>query len=350
MSSDENPTMSEKGEKYMVNEPYAVGGPSSSGAHSEVDSDADTDSLRNVNHEDDLERQPTRRSARSETSAARASRDIRRTASNVLGHVVSRLSTRIREEPPPPPDGGLKAWLQVASGFLVIFTTWGYVNAFGAFQSYYSGGVLPVSASAISWIGSVQIFLSLVIGLFTGRLLDAGFFFPTYIVGAFVQLLGIFLMSICTKYWQLMLTQGILTGLGNGIFFTPTLAMITTYFAKRRGIAVGLVTLGNSSGGAIYPVITRTLIPKLGFGWTVRVLGFVNLGCLAIGLIFLRPRLPPRKSGPLIDVTALKDKVFMACVISVFFVMWANYYSFYYVSCSMSSGRDGSEQQWCAYE
>lgn len=333
MSSDETSKMSEKSEKYMVNEPY-VGGPSSSRAASDLDSDADTDSHR---HSEDLERQATGRSARSERPAARASGDLRRTASNVLGHVVSRLSTRIREEPPPPPDGGLKAWVQVAAGFLVIFTTWGYVNAFGVFQSYYTG-LLPVSASTISWIGSVQTFLSLMLGIFTGRLLDAGFFFPTYIVGAIIQLIGIFTMSLSTKYWQLMLTQGILTGLGNGIFFTPTLAMIATYFEKRRGLAVGLVTLGNSTGGALYPVITRQLLPKIGFGWTVRVLGFVNLGCLVIGLVFLRPRLPPRKSGPFIDVAALKDATYMVCVASVFFVMWTNYYTFYYVSTPDRTG------------
>jgi hypothetical protein len=283
---------------------------------------------------DEIERQTTRKSRMSEKSNTRASGDLRRTASNTLNNVLSRLSTRIRDEPPPPPDGGLRAWTQVACGFLVIFTTWGYVNAFGAFQNYYTG-VLPVSASAISWIGSVQIFLSLSLGVLTGRLLDAGFFYPTFIVGATIQVLGVFMMSISTKYWQLMLTQGVLTGLGNGIFFTPTLAMITTYFDKRRGIAVGLVTTGNSLGGAIYPVIARQMLPQVGFGWTARVLGFINLACLLVALAFLKPRLPPRKSGPLVDVTALKDPVFLAFTFAIFFAMWANYYTFYYVSAPL---------------
>ncbi|KAF7521552.1 hypothetical protein G7054_g12401 [Neopestalotiopsis clavispora] len=285
---------------------------------------------------DEIERQTTRKSRMSEKSNTRASGDLRRTASNTLNNVLSRLSTRIRDEPPPPPDGGLRAWTQVACGFLVIFTTWGYVNAFGAFQNYYTG-VLPVSASAISWIGSVQIFLSLSLGVLTGRLLDAGFFYPTFIVGATIQVLGVFMMSISTKYWQLMLTQGVLTGLGNGIFFTPTLAMITTYFDKRRGIAVGLVTTGNSLGGAIYPVIARQMLPQVGFGWTARVLGFINLACLLVALAFLKPRLPPRKSGPLVDVTALKDPVFLAFTFAIFFAMWANYYTFYYIG---SYGRE----------
>lgn len=65
-------------------------------------------------------------------------------------------------------------------------------------------------------------------GVFTGRLLDAGLFLPTFFVGAVLQVLGMFLMSISKTYWQLMLTQGLLTGLGGGIFFTPSLALVTT--------------------------------------------------------------------------------------------------------------------------
>lgn len=60
-----------------------------------------------------------------------ASLELRRTASNVLDRVASRITTRSIRDPPPPPDGGLQAWIQVAMGWLIIFVTWGYVNSFG---------------------------------------------------------------------------------------------------------------------------------------------------------------------------------------------------------------------------
>ncbi|CAN8101356.1 unnamed protein product [Discula destructiva] len=169
-------------------------------------------------------------------------------------------------------------------------------------------------------------------GVFTGRLLDAGFFVPTFFVGAVLQVLGMFLMSICTKYWQLMLTQGFLTGLGGGIFFTPALALVSTYFDKRRGFAMGLVTTGNSVGGIVYPVVVRQLLPKLGFAWTVRVLGFINLGALTVCVSLMRPRLPPRKSGPLIDWKAFKEPVWNVFILGWWLVMWVNYYTFYYIA------------------
>lgn len=43
-------------------------------------------------------------------------------------------------------------------------------------------------------------------------------------------------------------------------------------------------------GGMIYPILTRELLPKIGFAWTTRVLGFLNLGLLAIAFAFMRPR------------------------------------------------------------
>ncbi|KAK4542008.1 hypothetical protein LTR36_007208 [Oleoguttula mirabilis] len=266
-----------------------------------------------------------------EKQPSRVSLELKRTASrasNVLGRV---LTTRSIVDPGPPPDGGMKAWRQVACGWIVIFTTWGWVNSYGTFQTYYTL-TLNESASTISWIGTVQNFLTFFIGAFSGRLLDAGLFVPTLIVGSVLQLLGIFLMSISTKYWHFMLTQGVLTGIGGGIFFTPALGLVTTYFSSRRAFALGIATTGNAVGGMIYPIIVQQILPKLGFAWTTRVLGFLNLGLLAIVVAFMRPRLPPRKSGPVIDWSAFREPPYAFFVAGLFFVIWAVYYTFYYIA------------------
>lgn len=81
----------------------------------------------------------------------------------------------------------------------------------------------------------------------------------------------------------------------------------------------------------IYPVLVRELLPKIGFAWTTRVLGFLNLGLLAIAFAFMRPRLPPRSTGPVIDWKAYTEPVFVLFVAGIFFVLWNVYYTFYYV-------------------
>lgn len=242
--------------------------------------------------------------------------------------------TRSVSNLPPPPDGGTMAWIQVMCGWLVIFTTWGYINSFGAFQSYYTSTTLPnQSASSISWIGSLQGFLSTAIGAFTGRALDAGYFRPTFAIGAALMLAGIFAMSASDtpQYWHLILTQGVLTGLGVGVLFTPTLALMATWFGPRRGLAIGIATTGNSAGGIVYPLIVRQLLPRIGFAWTVRAFGLVSFVCLGVALICMRSRLPPRKSGPLFDWAAFKENTYSCYVAGLFFFVWASYYSYYYV-------------------
>ncbi|KAI6345857.1 hypothetical protein MCOR25_011006 [Pyricularia grisea] len=265
------------------------------------------------------------------TTGPKKSTELQKSISNVLSRAATHLTTRSLPEPPPPPDGGLRAWSQVACAWLVIFVTWGQVNAFGAFQTYYTEALAPLSPSVVSWIGAVQVWLTFFVGAFSGRLLDAGFFRPTVIVGAVVQLLGLFLLSASTRYWQLMLTQGVLVGVGSGIVFTPSMGLLSTYFVKRRAVANGLATSGNAVGGLAYPLIVRQLLPAVGFAWTVRVVAFVNLLCLGIAVLFMRPRLPPRKSGPLIDLDAFKEPVYVGIVTGLFFVMWGTYYTVYYI-------------------
>lgn len=303
----------------------------SSSASSSNEAIGGVDAIERTPTQDDNDYEAYETSEKRPGAREKPSLELKRTASNALSKVTSRLTTRSIREPGPPPDGGSKAWTQVAMGFIVIMTTWGYVNSFGSFQTYYTS-TLPQSASTISWIGSVQVWLTFFVGAFSGRLLDAGLFVPTFFVGAVLQVLGIFLMSISTKYWHLMLTQGVLTGIGGGIFFCPSMGLMATYFSKRRGLALGLASTGNSVGGIIYPVIVRQLLPKLGFGWTARVLGFVNLGCLALVLAFMRPRLPPRAAGPVIDFRAFREPVYLSFVSGIFFVIWCIYFVFYYVS------------------
>jgi MFS family permease len=84
------------------------------------------------------------------------------------------------------------------------------------------------------------------------------------------------------------------------------MALLSTYFSTNRSIALGIAATGSSTGGLVYPAIVRALQPKIGFAWTVRVCGLLMA---VVGLIagsFLRPRLPPRKAGPLVEFAALK--------------------------------------------
>ena len=230
----------------------------------------------------------------------------------------------------PPPDRGVKAWTQAVMGHLVAFNTWGYIASFGVFQAYYQS-TLGVSPSAISWVGSVQVFLIFFVGTFSGRALDAGFFRPVFYTGVLLQLLGVFMTSLSTRYWQLFLAQGICTGLGSGLQFCPVMGLVATYFSSRRVFALAFCLVGSGTGGMLLPGLVKALMPTIGFGWTVRVLGFVMLATSIPATLLLQTRLPTRRAGPLVEWVAFKEPTYVLFCLGMFLNFWGLYFAFYYV-------------------
>ena len=234
-------------------------------------------------------------------------------------------------KPYPPPNGGSAAWVQVFMGHLVLINGWGYLTSFGLFQSYYTS-TLGVSQSSISWIGSVQIFLVYLIGTVSGRALDVGYFHTVLNLGCFLQVFAVFMTSISSQYWQVFLAQGICKGIGDGLVFCPTVALVATYFSTRRSLAMACTACGGATGGIIFPLIARQLLPSVGFGWTVRVMGFVVLFNSVIIVTIARVRLPPQKFGPLVDWSAFKEASYTLFCVGMFFNLWAVYFCYFYVS------------------
>ncbi|RYO84976.1 hypothetical protein DL766_008379 [Monosporascus sp. MC13-8B] len=211
--------------------------------------------------------------------------------------------------------------------------TWGVINSFGVFQSYYLS-LLGRPPSDISWIGSIQVFLTFFISTFTGRVTDAGFFRPVLLCGTIVTAIGIFTTSVATEYWQLLLSQGICMGIGSGCLFCPAVSTISTYFSKKRSLAIGIAASGSATGGLVFPAMARQLLPTVGFGWAVRAIGFVQLATLLFANVFMKSRLPPRRAGSLVEWGAFKELDYTFYAVGMFFVSY--YLPFYHTLAACS--------------
>ena len=155
------------------------------------------------------------------------------------------------------PDGGFQAWLQVAAAFFIFMNTAGLFNSYGVYQGFYTQGPLKsISGSDISWIGSLQGCLMLLICIVTGPLYDMGYLHSLVNIGTFAIVFGMMMTSICHEYWHFVLAQGIVVGIGNGLLFLPSIAIVPQYFAKRKALASGIVAAG-SSIGAFWEHFTR---------------------------------------------------------------------------------------------
>ncbi|KOS12974.1 mfs monocarboxylate transporter [Malassezia pachydermatis] len=94
--------------------------------------------------------------------------------------------------------------------------------------------------------------------------------------------------------------------------------------------ALAIVTTGTSTGGMIFPAIAERLLNTTGFGWMIRVMGFVMLFNAIIILLLLRPRVPPRKGGPFVEWKAFLDPVYTLYVAGAFFCIWGNFVVYFY--------------------
>ena len=250
---------------------------------------------------------------------------------NGLAKVFSRKSAASSwTDPGPAPDGGTQAWIQVLCTHITVFNTFGFFTSFGVFQTYYQT-TLGIAPSTISWIGSLQVFLLFGIGTFTGRATDAGLFRPLYIAGAAFQILGVFAMANSTKLWHLFLSQAICLGISNGLQFCPAMSLVSTYFVKRRAFAMGLTALGSCTGGVIMPVIVQQCLPRIGFPWTIRIIGFIMLVLNIVAIALFRTRLPPRKSGPIVDWASFRELPYALYCAAMFFNFWGLYFAFFYI-------------------
>ena len=77
---------------------------------------------------------------------------------------------------------------------------------------------------------------------------DHGFSRTLIITGSVLIVFGVFLTSFGRSYWQLMLTQGVMVGVGGGLLFLPGLLGLSTHFQGRLALAQGLAMSGGSLG------------------------------------------------------------------------------------------------------
>ncbi len=142
--------------------------------------------------------------------------------------------------------------------------------------------------------------LFLVIGVaspLAGRLVDRYGARKVISIGALVAGLGLALLSQTHNLWYFYLGYGISAVGMAATGLTPVTAVVSNWFKKRRGLAIGIMGTGLGTGGiTLAPLIGGYLIPN--FGWRASYLGLALLTCvLVIPLATLVIRTKPADMG-----------------------------------------------------
>ena len=85
-------------------------------------------------------------------------------------------------------------------------------------------------------------------GVAVGPIFDRGYLYTLVYTGSFLIVFGMMMLSLCVTYWQVILTQGVCVGIGMGLVFLPSIAVVTASFDEKRAIAVGIAASASSVG------------------------------------------------------------------------------------------------------
>ncbi len=179
----------------------------------------------------------------------------------------------------------------VLANFFIIMLTWGTAYCFGVFLKPMVaefGWTIAMASGAYS----VFFFDNGLLGIVAGRLTDR--FGPRIVMtvcGLFLGA-GYLLVSQVNAAWQLYLCYGALIAVGASGAFVPSLATVSRWFVKRRGMMTGVVLTGISTGTIIVPPLARWLISS--YGWRD---AYSILGLTVLILIVLTAQLMKRDPG-----------------------------------------------------
>jgi MFS family permease len=196
------------------------------------------------------------------------------------------------------PDGGVDstyAWIRV--GVSLLLSTiggvgmWSVVVALPAVQLEFG-----VARGAASFPYTLTLIGFGLASIGMGRLADRFGIMVPVLAGTVLLALGYAAAGAAGTLGYFALAQGALIGVGSSATFAPLLAHTSLWFARRRGIAVGIFASGNYLAGTVWPPLIQHFIETAGWRQTYYGIGiFCLVTMLPLALLLRRP---PPASAP----------------------------------------------------
>jgi MFS family permease len=171
-------------------------------------------------------------------------------------------------------------WRIVAGAFLVLFTAYGAQYSFGVFFAALIDE-FGWSRAGLAGVFSLYAAAYSVFAFPAGRLTDR--WGPRAVITAGGLFLGVALaaMAAVTQLWQPYVLYGLVAAIGMGTAYVPCSGTVVKWFARRRGLAVGLAGSGGSVGTFALPPLAQWLVGAVGWRAAYVVFGAAVLVTLA---------------------------------------------------------------------
>jgi MFS family permease len=121
-------------------------------------------------------------------------------------------------------------------------------------------------------------------GLVWGRLSDRLDIRLLLAIGGAGMVLSLLAMAATQALWHFYAANLVLGAFGFAVLYAPLVSAPGEWFARNRGLAIGIVTAGGAAGQGVFPYLASILIRDLGWRSAFLVLGVIALVSLAVAL------------------------------------------------------------------
>lgn len=104
------------------------------------------------------------------------------------------------------------------------------------------------------------------------------------ILGLLLLTIALFAASFATAVSHLILTQGLLYGIGGALLYNPFIFYLDEWFIERRGLAYGIFWAGTGVCGTVVPLMMEWGLAAYGFRTVLRVWGAFVVCTLSLSM------------------------------------------------------------------
>lgn len=171
-----------------------------------------------------------------------------------------------------PPDGGY-GWVVVFGAFMVQFWVAGLFKSYGVLYVEIMETFPDSSESVASWIPAALSTLCLALAPLSSALCEKYSCRTVVFIGGLFCATGLALSFFSRGLLHLLLSFGVMTGIGGGLSTTPGIVIVSQYFDKHRALANGICVSGTAAGSFVFPMLIEKLVDMYGLHGTVLLLG-----------------------------------------------------------------------------
>ncbi|XP_055547551.1 monocarboxylate transporter 2 isoform X2 [Wyeomyia smithii] len=233
-------------------------------------------------------------------------RKVTRTDSDIVCEEASRLTGDLQDEAspedddgmceyhdmPPPPDGGY-GWVIVFASFMCNMIVDGIAYTFGVFLNdfvqYFGEG-----KGTVAWVGSLLSGMYLSAGPVVSALANKYGCRAVCIAGSIISCVAFALSTLSTNVTMMMLTYGVMGGIGFGFIYLPAVVAVGYYFETKRSLATGIAVCGSGFGTFAFAPLANMLLENFDWKNSTLILAGLILNCAVFGAM-MRPLTYPKE-------------------------------------------------------